>query len=215
MTEYVGFTRDEAMYMPQGEIRGVIVDEIGKRCGSPPDVHPRLLEGIETAARLLAGHYGYAKRTPRTWGENELPTAEQLADLMEACTREERVEIAAMAITNGDAATACFIQNHVARIGALEEQARYFTDAAWLTENTLSWTLEMDPHATLYEGRETYLRERLDEEATVQAVLGHAESAGHLWEIRCYPETPVGFLIAYGGTAADAVRIMRTVVEAD
>lgn len=35
------------------KVRGHIVDEIGKRCGQIPDIHPRLLEGIESAARLI------------------------------------------------------------------------------------------------------------------------------------------------------------------
>lgn len=53
MSDHRGFTREEAE-TEAGRIRGVIVDEVGKRCGSPPNVHPRLLEGIEVAARLLA-----------------------------------------------------------------------------------------------------------------------------------------------------------------
>ena len=35
------------------EVRGLIVDEIGGRCGQIPDLHPRLLEGIESAAALI------------------------------------------------------------------------------------------------------------------------------------------------------------------
>lgn len=34
-------------------VRGLIVDEIGKRCGQIPDIHPRLLEGIESAAQII------------------------------------------------------------------------------------------------------------------------------------------------------------------
>jgi hypothetical protein len=49
-----GFTREEATKTEAGRIRGVILDTIASRVGQVADVHPRLLEGIEIAARRLA-----------------------------------------------------------------------------------------------------------------------------------------------------------------
>ena len=49
-----GFTLHEATETEAGRIRGVILDAIAMRVGQVPDLHPRLLEGIEVAARVLA-----------------------------------------------------------------------------------------------------------------------------------------------------------------
>lgn len=54
MSDHVGFTREEATTTEAGRIRGVILGTIAMRVGQVPDVHPRLLEGIEVAARQLA-----------------------------------------------------------------------------------------------------------------------------------------------------------------
>lgn len=48
------FTVEEATTTEAGRIRGIILDTIALRVGQVGDVHPRLLEGIEKAARLLA-----------------------------------------------------------------------------------------------------------------------------------------------------------------
>lgn len=47
------FVEELAANPELARVRGLIVDEIGKRCGQIPDIHPRLLEGIESAARLI------------------------------------------------------------------------------------------------------------------------------------------------------------------
>lgn len=52
--EHTGFTREEATQTLAGEVRAIILWEIASRCGQVPDVHPRLLEGIEVAARRIA-----------------------------------------------------------------------------------------------------------------------------------------------------------------
>lgn len=48
------FTLEEAQSTVAGEVRGIILWEIASRCGQVPDLHPRLLNGIEAAARIIA-----------------------------------------------------------------------------------------------------------------------------------------------------------------
>lgn len=47
---------------PYGDTRGVILDQIASRVGQVPDLHPRLLEGIEAAAVILAAPSAPAER---------------------------------------------------------------------------------------------------------------------------------------------------------
>lgn len=52
--ENARLTPQEATGTLAGKFRGVILDQIAVRVGQVPDVHPRLLEGIEAAARHIA-----------------------------------------------------------------------------------------------------------------------------------------------------------------
>lgn len=57
---------------------------------------------------------------PKPWPEGTYPTAEQLADWIETCTREERVLFANDAINNARFAAQCFMEAHHGRIAHLE-----------------------------------------------------------------------------------------------
>ena len=50
------------------------------------------------------------ERTPRTWGENVWPTAQQLADWLKVCTDNERLIHAEIAIRDAQAHDACMVR---------------------------------------------------------------------------------------------------------
>lgn len=61
-------------------------------------------------------------RTPITWDENAEPTPEQLADWLQAVTREELVSFAGRMIELGEKANRCFVENHPEALEALKNQ---------------------------------------------------------------------------------------------
>lgn len=63
------------------------------------------------------------ERTPTTWPEDTEPTAEQLADWLTACTREELVAFAARSLKVIAVAARCFEHGHEARIDHLQRVA--------------------------------------------------------------------------------------------
>lgn len=76
MAEHQGFTLAETK-TPAGDIRAVILWEIAWRCGQVPDLHPKLLEGIEVAARRLAAAQN--DLLADAWDESHEATAEWAA----------------------------------------------------------------------------------------------------------------------------------------
>jgi hypothetical protein len=70
------FTIQEATSTRAGFIRGVVLDSIAIRCGQVPDLHPRLLEGIEVAARRIANK------------ETALPVEQPMAGVGDVETQE-------------------------------------------------------------------------------------------------------------------------------
>lgn len=79
-------------------------------------------------------------------------------------------------------------------------------DIQWLTDNTLNWSLEVDPEKACYESREDYLahREDLDDVLVEQPEVLTAE---HMFAVQVYPYTPIGFYVVYGTTAEEALRL--------
>ena len=94
-------------------------------------------------------------KTARSWPENALPTAEQLAQWLTVCTADERLGWTTGALRASETAHTCFIRNHA----ALEDEVQ----AAWTVAATrrnearrywLAWQ-----SARL---RALFLRERID-----------------------------------------------------
>lgn len=79
--EHQGFTREEATQTEAGRIRGIILDTIASRVGQVPDLHPRLLEGIEVAARRLATP---AEPDPTAGEHRALAVAEKADEMLRA-----------------------------------------------------------------------------------------------------------------------------------
>lgn len=59
------------------------------------------------------------KPTPRSWPEGTIPTPEQLAAWLKACTDEERLEVATVALRDGAIAARCFLMDHEGRLTQL------------------------------------------------------------------------------------------------
>lgn len=82
MSDHEGFTAEEATTTEAGWIRGIILDTIASRVGQVPDLHPRLLEGIEVAARHLAARPAEDQRDERlllVWSEGFAAGAASIA----------------------------------------------------------------------------------------------------------------------------------------
>ena len=62
-------------------------------------------------------------RTPTTWPDNREPYDHELADWLESCTREERVQFAGHALRHAAAAAKCVTFDHDGRITHLERVA--------------------------------------------------------------------------------------------
>jgi len=70
---------------------------------------------------------------------------------------------------------------------------------AWLTEHTVTWALAIDPHESTYETVEEYLSHAEASQEFLQEVSG----GPHLFELRAYPNTPVGFQILWSKNLYD------------
>jgi hypothetical protein len=71
--------------------------------------------------------------------------------------------------------------------------------AEWLTDNTVAWSLEVDPHRLDYETKHDYMR---DKDIALDGIYYDPVILldDHLYEARAYPVTPVGFVIVWGST---------------
>jgi len=65
---------------------------------------------------------GVRATTPRPWEPDSEPTSEQLADWLEACTREERIGFAQSAIDSQRASFRCFMEDHPGKIEVFTAQ---------------------------------------------------------------------------------------------
>lgn len=83
-------------------------------------------------------------------------------------------------------------------------------DIAWLTENTLTWSLEINPERTVYEPRSEYLAHTIpDENDNVRGLV----EAPAMFEVRAYPTTPIGFVQIRDTTADRAIKRLRRALE--
>ena len=64
------------------------------------------------------------ERTPPTWPEATDPTAEQVADWLETCSRAERVEFIEKMEAIGQVAQHCFTANHEGKLRQITTIAR-------------------------------------------------------------------------------------------
>lgn len=64
------------------------------------------------------------ERTPLSWPEGADPTAEQVADWLETCTRAERVEFVEKMEHLGQVAQHCFAANHEGKLRQIATIAR-------------------------------------------------------------------------------------------
>jgi hypothetical protein len=60
-------------------------------------------------------------RKPLTWPENVEPTAEQFTDWFLSNDRDDQVDIAEQLLRNARIGAACFIQNHDALLGEVQQ----------------------------------------------------------------------------------------------
>lgn len=77
-------------------------------------------------------------------------------------------------------------------------------DMAWLDENAVTWSIEVNPERAVYEPRAEYL-DYIDAEEPREPLL----AAPNLYDVRAYPSTPVGFVRTCDTNLADAVRRLR------
>lgn len=89
------------------------------------------------------------------------------------------------------------------------------TDAIrWLSEHTVSWSLECDPEHLIYQDRADYLDEfdwrREDAE---RAGLDNLLTTDHMYEARAYPTSAVGFVLVFGTTAHEALTALISAVK--
>lgn len=80
------------------------------------------------------------------------------------------------------------------------------TTARWLTENTVSWSLEVNPERLVYAARRDYLVDQasmLDDDPpeNLEALV----AADNLYEARAYPTSAVGFVIVHETTLESAL----------
>lgn len=69
----------------------------------------------------------------------------------------------------------------------------------WLNDNTVEWSLEVNPHNGYYESKHDYLTRRGMEPEKHYVSISEEElgNAKNLYVVQVYPSTPVTFYLCY------------------